>query len=316
VRLPAATATLAALAMLAAPATPAFAHGPGLPVGPDDLWHHWTFDPWVLVPLFAVHWLYGRGVLRLWARAGTGRGVSRARVGLFFAGEVALVVALVTPLDPLGETLLTAHMIQHGLLIAIAPPLLLFGRPGAALPWGLPTGLRRGLTQTPSLRGLARRLSVLLHPLVAAALHGVVLWAWHAPALFDAALENRTLHWIEHLTFFGTAMLFWQSLFLASRSAATIPAGLGAAFATLVHGGLLGALITFAPHPLFSWYDGRTVLWGMTPLEDQQLGGLVMWVPLGLVYLAACLALVGRLVLGPAGLGLDDPSAAARPAGD
>ncbi len=310
-----ALAALATSATLAASATPALAHGPGLPVGPGDLWHHWTFDFRVLVPLFVVHWLYGRGVLRLWARAGTGRGVSRTRVGLFFAGEVALVVALVTPLDQLGETLLTAHMVQHGLLIAVAPPLLLFGRPGAALPWGLPAGLRRWATRSPVFRAGARRLAVLLHPLVAAALHGAVLWAWHAPALFDAALENRTLHWIEHLTFFGTAMLFWQSLFLASRSAATIPAGLGAAFATLVHGGLLGALITFAPYPLFSWYDGRTALWDLTPLEDQQLGGLVMWVPLGLVYLAACLALVGRLVLGPAGLGLDDEPAP-RPAGD
>ncbi|HVL71305.1 MAG TPA: cytochrome c oxidase assembly protein, partial [Beijerinckiaceae bacterium] len=184
------------------------AHGPGLPVGPGDLWHHWTFDFRVLVPLFVVHWLYGRGVLRLWARAGTGRGVSRTRVGLFFAGEVALVVALVTPLDQLGETLLTAHMVQHGLLIAVAPPLLLFGRPGAALPWGLPARLRRWATRSPVFRAGARRFAVLLHPLVAAALHGAVLWGWHAPALFDAALENRTLHWIEHLTFFGTAMPF------------------------------------------------------------------------------------------------------------
>lgn len=275
---------------------PAGAHGADLPVAPGEIWHHWNFDPWVTVPLALALCLYGRGLLRLWGKAGWGRGISPLRAASFVAGALLLALALVSPLDALGETLFTLHMVQHALLIVAAPPLLLFGLPGAAFAWAFPRRARRGAARASGPRSLVDAFAWMLHPLVAAGIHGLALWLWHVPAAFDAALESWSLHVLEHAAFFLTALLFWQSLVLAHRSIATVPSAIAAAFLTLFHGGFLGALITFAPRPLYDWYAGRTVLWGLDPLSDQQLAGLVMWIPLGLVYLAAGLALTARML--------------------
>ena len=229
----------------------------------------WSFEPLVLAPLLFALWLYVRsfGHLR-----------SLQRIG-FALGMAVLFIALVSPLGALGETLLSAHMVQHTLLVAVAPPLLLLGHPAALFVRGLPLRWR------PAWAGVARVYSMLSQPLPAAVLHGFALWFWHAPAAFDAALESAPLHLVEHASFFGTALLFWAAV-LRTRGASRAAAALAAAFATLVHGGLLGALITLAPYPL---YRGSS-------LEEQQLAGLIMWVPMGVVYLAACLYLASRLV--------------------
>lgn len=266
-----------------------------VPLTPDELWCAWNFDLWLLGSLLLTHWLYGRGVSRLWARAGFGRGISILHVAAFAAGELAVVVALLSPLDALGETLLSAHMVQHGLLIAVAPPLLLLGLPGVAFAWALPAQTSRLLTQSWPVRTVYR-LSWMLNPVFAAAVHGLAVWIWHVPAIFDAALANSALHTFEHFSFLATALLFWQSLLVARRSVSTAALGIASAFATLLHGGFLGALITFAPHVLFNWYVGRTSSWGLTPIEDQQLAGLIMWVPLGVVYFAASLGLAARFI--------------------
>jgi putative membrane protein len=285
--------TLVLMGLLAAPAA---AHRP-VPVQPDALWVSWNVDPWVLIPLMMALWLYGRGVRRLWGRAGWGRGVSGANALAFAAGHAVLVVALVSPLDPLGGTLLAAHMAQHGLLVGVAPPLLLLGRPGVAFAWALVgawTTRPFASTVWRALGGLGRALS---RPLHAAALHGLLLWLWHAPALFEAAVEHPWLHALEHACFFGTALLFWRAVLDARTSRRAGPA-LVAAFVTFMHSGLLGGLITLAPHPLYSVYVGRSAVWGLTALDDQQLAGLLMWVPLGLPYLTAGLFLASRLVFG------------------
>jgi putative membrane protein len=273
---------------------PAAAHGPA-PIQPDALWQAWSFEPLVVVPLLLAHWAYGRGVLQLWARAGCWRGIGRFHVLSFLLGEAALVVALISPLDQLGGTLLSAHMAQHGLLVIVAPPLLLAGQPGVAFAWALPKGWSRSTMTARLWRPLARFGQVLSRPLPAAVLHGLALWAWHAPRLYDAAVEREWLHILEHASFFGTGLLFWRAV-LGARSSRSAGLALGAAFATLMHGGLLGALITMAPRPLYGWYGGRTELWGWTPLEDQQLAGVLMWVPMGIVYFGACLFLAGRLL--------------------
>lgn len=287
-------AAVCALLLLAFPAGPASAHG-SAPVQPGALWVSWSFDPWVLVPLALAHWLYGRGVLRLWAQAGRGRGVSGVQVLAFAAGEVVLVAALVSPLDALGGTLLTAHMAQHALLVAVAPPLLLLGKPGVAFAWALPDGRRKRFLASAGWRRTARFGRALARPLPAATLHGLALWLWHAPALYEAALEYPWLHTLEHATFFGTAVLFWRAVLDAGPVRRIGPA-LGAAFVTLVHGGLLAALITLALRPFYDWYGDRSLLWGLDALEDQQLGGLLMWVPMGMIYLGACLGLARRLL--------------------
>lgn len=282
---------IAALVLALVSATPASAHGPDV-LRPEAVWRAWSLDPAAVLPLLATLWLYGRGARRLWARAGGGRGLTRAQAASFVAGVTVLIVAVVSPLDALGHTLLSAHMVQHGLLVAVAPPLVALGRPGVALAWALPERWRHGAR---ALRPLGDRLS---RPTLAAVLHGVALWLWHAPAAFDAALAHPAVHVLEHVSFLGTALLLWGAIVGARGRRRAAPA-LGATFATLLHGGILGALITLAPQPIYHWYRGRTEVWGLGVLEDQQLAGLLMWVPLGTIYLAACLVLASRLVTDP-----------------
>lgn len=274
---------------------PAAAHGPAAPLGPDALWHAWSFDPLVLVPLLLSAWLYGRGLRLLWARAGRGRGVALPHALAFGVGTAVLFIALVSPLDALGETLLSAHMAQHALLVTVTPLLLLLGKPGAVFAWALPAECRKHFLGSQGWRALATVGGALSRPLCSAVLHGLALWGWHAPGAFDAAIADYGVHVLEHVSFFGTAVLFWRAI-LDTRSRRRAAAALGAAFATLMHGGLLGALITLAPYPLYVWYHDRTALWGLNALEDQQLAGLIMWVPMGIIYLGACLGLASRLV--------------------
>jgi putative membrane protein len=270
------------------------AHGPD-PVPPDAFWRAWTFDPLVVGLLLVACWGYGRGVRRLWARAGLWRGIGRWHVLLFALGQTVVVIALVSPLDRLGGTLLSAHMAQHGVLVTAAPLLLLLGKPGVAFAWALPTGWSRQNLAAVAWRPLAKAGLRLSRPFPAATLHGLALWIWHAPGLFDAAVEREWLHTLEHASFFGTALLFWRAV-LGARSGERVGFALAAAFVTLMHGGLLGGLITMARRPLYGWYEGRTEPWGLTALDDQQLAGLLMWVPMGLVYFGACLGLAARLI--------------------
>jgi putative membrane protein len=275
-------------------AEPVAAHGPDA-VSPAILWRSWNFDSLVLGLLLAAAWGYRRGTRRLWARAGRWRGIGRRPMTAFVLGLGILVIALVSPLDRLGSTLLSAHMAQHGLLVTIAPVLLLLGKPGVAFAWALPPGWSKGSVAAVTWRPLAKAGLWLSRPFPAAALHGLALWIWHAPALFEAAVEREWLHTLEHASFFGSALLFWRVL-LEARSGERVGLALAAAFATLMHGGLLGGLITMARRPLYAWYEGLAQPWGLTALDDQQLAGLLMWVPMGLVYFGACLGLAARLM--------------------
>jgi putative membrane protein len=283
----------AAVCFVIWPVGPAIAHGPDVATR-DTLWRSWNVDPLVWGPLLVALTLYGYGVRRLWERAGGGRGVTYADAAAFTIGAAVLTVTLVSPLDALGGTLLSAHMAQHALLVAVAPPLLLLGRPGVVFAWGLP-GRWRWLLSSRTWRRITGVMEALSRPLPAAMLHGLALWVWHAPAVFDAAAARNAVHALEHGCFFGTALLFWRAVLIA-WSGRHVGAAVGATFATLMHGGLLGALITMAPQPLYVWYRDRTQVWGLSALEDQQLAGLLMWVPMGTIYLAASLVLASRLV--------------------
>ena len=275
--------------------SPAAAHGPPL-VGPNTLWRAWNIDALVIVSLLLALFFYACGLRQLWARAGSGRGVAYSQALSFAVGAAVLFVALISPLDRLGETLLSAHMTQHALLVAAAPPLLILGKPSVVFLWTLPARWRNNFLHSaiwPSLKGLDDAFS---RPLIAAALHALALWVWHAPVAFNAALASHGVHAVEHAAFFGTALLFWRAI-LDARSSQRAGPALGVSFATLMHSGLLGALITLAPYPLYAWYQGRTEMWRLSALEDQQLAGLLMWVPMGIVYLAACLVLASRVVV-------------------
>jgi putative membrane protein len=279
---------------------PAAAHGIA-PVHPETLWRSWSFDALVVVPILIVLWLYGSGLRRLWKRAGRGHGVAYSAALSFALGMVMLFIALVSPLDALGATLLSAHMAHQGLMVAAVPPLLLFGKPGVVITWALNAGWRRALLGSAIWRRAVRFGNALSRPLAATVLHGLALWGWHAPAAFNAAVASEGVHALEHACFFVTALLLWRAI-LDARSSRRAGAALGAAFATLMHSGLLGALITMAPYPLYLWYGSRAPLWGFTALEDQQLAGLLMWVPMGFIYLSACLVLARRLMVVPEAL--------------
>lgn len=237
--------------------------------------------------------------LRGWRRLLRRRGREPAAAGpfapsLFLWGQIVLVIALLSPLAAL-DGLFTAHMVQHVLLAALAPPLLLAGRPDLFGLYGLPQPWRRALFRSRAARAGLAALAAAARPLPAAVLHGAALWLWHAPTAFEAAERSAWLHALEHFSFFATALLFWRGIIGARRPAAAL-AGAGSALATLVHSGFLAALLVFSPAVLYPDATAGAPLWGLTPLEDQQLAGVVMWVPAGLVYLLAGLVLAGRVI--------------------
>jgi cytochrome c oxidase assembly factor CtaG len=269
----------------------ALAHEPGGAAAIAAL--PWTAaDFAVLVLLCLSGALYAGGLARLWRRAGAGRGISRANAACFAAGWLTLALSLLSPLHALGETLFSAHMIQHILLIAVAAPLLVLGRPGGPLSWSLPPSWRRGLGTVVRANPVAAAWAMLTRPLVATAIHGLTIWAWHLPGLFEAALADPWLHWLEHASFLVTAALFWWTML--GRPARAHGYGLSVAclFITLLHSSLLGTLLTLSPRLWYAPAPGAAA-WGLSAMEDQQLAGLIMWIPGGALYTLAALALAG-----------------------
>lgn len=271
-----------ALALMVLSPWAALAHGDG--AVPSDLWTHWNADPLVLVTLALPTALYVRGAL-------TYR-VSGARFWAFCAGIGVLLLTMVSPLEALSASLFSGHMVQHILFMLVAAPLLVFSRPGAALLRGIPVRWRRAAGSAAQHPSVKRAWAALIHPVTISVVHIVAIWVWHLPGLYELALSSPWVHLIQHITFLGTAALFWQGLFTTQHY------GLGvlAAFLTMMATGLLGALMAFSAA---AWYSAHIVFaeaWGLTLLEDQQLAGLLMWVPSGFVYVAAAAALLGAWI--------------------
>ena len=240
---------------------------------------------------------YARGVAVLWRHAGWGRGIRPAQAARFALGWAALAAALLSPLDELAEASFAAHMVQHELLMVVAAPLLVLGRPLEAWAWALPARWVRTLARAGRSRVLAAPWAGLTDPLGAWMLHAAALWLWHLPVLFTAALADERVHILQHASFFGSALAFWWAV-CGRGSHAPDGASLASLFTTMLHTSALGALLTFAPTPWYAAYASGTP-GGLTPLEDQQLGGLVMWVPAGFVYVAAGLAIVAAWLRTP-----------------
>jgi putative membrane protein len=270
---------------------PALGHG-GKPHHFADLPYTWGRDPLVWLSLLVSGWLYVRGVRRLWRESGTGRGVRRWEAWVYAGGWAALFVALASPLHPWGEVLFSAHMTQHEVLMVAAAPLLVLGRPVVAFLWAVPTSWARALGGWAKAGWFRRAWRALTNPLAAWAIHAAALWVWHVPALFQATLESDLVHTLQHVSFLGSALLFWWALVHGARGLMGYGAAVLYLFTTSVHSGVLGAFIAFTGRTLYPAYSGTTASWGLTPLEDQQLGGLIMWVPAGLVYVFAGLALL------------------------
>jgi putative membrane protein len=249
-------------------------------------WAEWEFDPGIVIPLAISALLYARGARR-------SRGMTVSHLACFWAGWSALVLALLSPMHPLGEELFSVHMAQHEILMLVAAPLLVMSRPLVAMVWGLPFQWRRRAGAWCKANPVRQGWRWLTAPLAAWTIHAAALWLWHFPPLFQATLESDLVHTAQHLSFLLSALLFWWSLFYA-HGRTNYGASVLYVFTTGVHTSILGALLTLAPVLWYPAYASRTAAWGLSPLEDQQIGGLVMWVPAGVVYLGIGLYLFAQ----------------------
>jgi len=222
---------------------------------------------------------YARGTIALWQHAGRGRGVRPWQVLCFGVALVATVAALESPLDALAANLFAAHMAQHLILILAIAPLAVLSAPLAAFAWALPPTSRHRLTILRPLRSLATMPTAFV-------LHSLALWAWHLPVLYDAAIQQPTVHVLEHLSFLVTAICFWWAVLGSSYLT-----GVLYVFAMALETTVLGALLTFADQPWYTAHLTTTAPYGLTPREDQQLAGVIMWLPGGAIYLVSALVL-------------------------
>jgi putative membrane protein len=267
----------------------------GRTLEPHDLWRAWTFEP-VTVALLAISgWMYGRGLTRMWHAAGVGRGVRRLDAWAFGTGWVLLAIALLSPLHALGAVLFSAHMVQHELLMTIATPLVVLGKPLIPFVWALSPRWRRITGHWAASRVIATPWRVITHPASAFFIHAAAIWLWHLPSLYDSTVTSEIMHAAQHVSFIATALLFWWVVLWPSPARGGALPSIGLLFGTLLHTGALGAALTLASRLIYSAYAATTGPWGLTPIEDQQVGGLIMWVPGGVAYVIGALALVVRL---------------------
>jgi putative membrane protein len=264
--------TIRALASIAHPDRPLLSH---------DLWTAWNYAPSIWIPILITILIYIWGVRQVWQRAGRGHGITRRQWPSFVGAILMLALALVSPLDALSDELFSAHMVQHLILILAAAPLLVLSDFQLALLWALP----RQQAQTLGSSVNQSRRSILTHPVLVWILFTATMWLWHASTLYEAALHNETIHTLEHITFLFTATLFWWVLFKHTRPdrihyGMTVPF----LFLTVLQSGILGALMTFTTQPWYSAYALSAPHWGLTALQDQQLAGLIMWMPGGAVF--------------------------------
>lgn len=265
-------------------------HG-GQPHNWHDLVRAWSFEPLVMISLMVTAVLFATGLRHLWREAQRNRS-TRMWEGICFAGGwLALFIALISPLHAWGRVLFSAHMSQHEVLMLVAAPLLVLGRPIVVFLWAFPVNLSRRIGNIGKVAWVQRTWRLLTIPLVAWLVHAVALWIWHVPVLFDAVLQKEWAHTLQHLSFLISALLFWWALIHGPQGALGYGAAVLYLFTTSIHSGALGALITLAGSVWYPSYIPLTGSWGLTPLEDQQLGGLIMWIPAGLVYIIAGLAL-------------------------
>nr|PZN27682.1 MAG: cytochrome c oxidase assembly protein [Chloroflexota bacterium] len=198
-------------------------------------------------------------------------------IQLFALGWLTLFVALVSPVDTLGGYSLTMHMVQHILVTLVAPPLMLLGTPR----W-----LLRPILRVPLALPIGRFLT---HPIAAFVIFNSVFLAWHVPALYDLALREEPVHILEHVMFFAAGVLAWwpvcSPLDELPRAHPLVQTAF--LFFQSLPSTILGAIIAFAAEPLYPHYTTVPQLWGLSVMEDQQLAGLIMWVPASLVYFGA-----------------------------
>lgn len=253
----------------------------GAPPLPAGLWARWNLDPILILFLVAAAAFYGFGVSR--ARADS-EGFPLWRKWAFAAGWATLTLALTSPLCPLSVSLFSARVGQHMILSLIAAPLIVLGRPEVAARALLPRACR-SLSPLGAVRFATGAVGASLA-------FTLTIWFWHAPGPYDATFASPLVYWLMHITVIGTALLVWSVLLDPARQRAV--AALAAGVFSTLQMTFLGALITLAPRPLYAPHALTTYAWGLTQSSDQQLGGLIMWVPGCGIFLAVTLYTLGK----------------------
>jgi putative membrane protein len=262
------------------------------PVARSDLWSAWRPDPLILGILVLTALLYRSGLAHLGARRR--RLVRPAHVAAFAGALLALAIALASPLELAASSVFAAHMVQHLLLMLVVAPLLVCGRPVLVLGRAMPLRGRRLFVRVRAHPSVRSARDALFHPVSAWIIGVVVLWAWHLPALYEVALRHDALHALEHASLIATTALVWALALGRARRPLAIPAASGLLLATALQSGALGAVLALAQRPLYPIHASVAPSWGLTPLEDQQLAGGLMWVPPGIVYTVVIAALLAH----------------------
>jgi putative membrane protein len=243
--------------------------------------------------LSATGILYLRGMARMRDRGAYQPWRDRAA---FACGWTVLVFTVMPPLDALAIERFSLHMVQHELMMLAGAPLVMAGRPLATALWGLPDSWRMRTAHAVRARPVAMVWRWLTAPVTAWALHGLAIWVWHAPPLYNAAVAYEGVHALQHATFVATAALFWWGLLYGRYGRAGYGAAVFYVFTTVVHTGLLGAMLTLSGVPLYSAYAAPAAQRGVDMLADQQLAGLLMWIPAGTVLTLLGIALFAAWV--------------------
>lgn len=257
-----------------------------------DVLTHWSVDPAVVIGLVLAASLYWRGRRRVdVVRATRALPGMRWNAVAFYAGLLAVVLALESPIDYLSEYLFSFHMMQHLLLIMVAAPLIVLGDPSVTLLRGVPLAARRRVLGAAArqnwLHAIGRGFGFIMSPLPAVAIFLADLYLWHWSLLFNLTLKNDAVHVLEHLCFLATSLLFWAQVIDQRAIHARLTYIQRAVYTVLTAaaGNLLAMFLVFAPKPLYTAYaDLAQRPYGMTALGDQQIAGAIMWVPVLLLF--------------------------------
>ena len=267
--------------------------------GLADVLGSWHARPVVIAVLAAAGSVYVTGWIRLRRRHPSG--ATPGALAFYVTGLLALALALLSPLEVFAGRLLAVHMIQHELLMMIAPPLLLLGNPVVVGLWALPSSPRRLIATVLAPGAWGRRLlSALTFMPVAWLVSMAVLWAWHVPAAYEAPLRSDILHDLEHLSFFGAGLLFWWPVVHPAPRVRPLAYGFRLLYVAAAVGLTMVPMMVvafFVKRVIYPHYAATALLWGLSPLEDQALAWGLMGVVDGLVYFGTFMALVMRMAL-------------------
>lgn len=268
-------------------------------LSPRGFWYSWADEPLMSILVVALAAMYVIGWSRLHDESP--RSVPVWRLWCYLGGVLAFAAALLSPIAAYSEELFAMHMVQHLLLLIAAPPLILLGAPFLPMLWSLPRSWRRPIARLgrPG-HPLSRIGRAMTHPLVAMIAYVGTVAMWHIPVFYDAAQGRTFTHDLEHVMFYGTALLYWWPIIhpAGGRRRLSLALALPYLIPPFLEGMAIGIALTFSSKPLYSTYAGLDVdpIWGLDTLNDQQLGGLIMWVPGGLFFLIPLLGILIRLL--------------------